>query len=318
MRRASTRRTVADVMRDAAAVPAQHRPFPKWANFLKQFAVAHLWLQSCRRTVLVLPTGEFAPALLTLVVVERLMAVRTRQPLDVVSGEDVGRSASVFASGCYEDAVIRSVTGTRILINGSSLEKYLDIVRMLPGGFIADRPSRRLERETISVWSRHLPKDVDGARVHARISATPVVVIGNRAPLLNDLGALEGLFPDAVRLCDVGAGPGTWFRHPVICVDPSSQVTDWLQNLRPSLVVAVGASGWRSPVRHALGSAPQILVLDRRSSSCVDVVSDILLTQPRTVETPVPPPHGVEAWTFDEVTLQPPGAGLAGDEGDLF
>lgn len=245
------------------------------------------------------------------------MSIRVRQPLDVVGAEDVGRCASVFASGSYEDAVIRSVTDTRILINGSALEKYLDIVRVLPDGFWADRPTRRLDRQTISVWSRHLPRDVDGARVHARVSATPVVVIGNRTPLLDDLGALESIGPDVLRLCDVGAGAG-WFRHPVICVDSNSEVPDWLPSLRPSLVVAVGASGWRSPARYALGAAPQILVLDRRSGSCVDVVSDIVLTEPRTVATPVLPPRGVEAWSFDEVTLPLRRTGSADDDGDLF
>lgn len=317
MRGATTRRTVTDVMRDAAAARVAPRRHPAWMAYLEQCAVAQLPLAG-RRTALVLPSSEYAPAILTLAVVEHLLARRATQPLDMVTSAHVGWPASVFTSGSYSDSVITAVTDIRIQIHGSKLEKYLDIVRILPEGFPDDRPSRVLNRETVSVWTRHLPKGVEGARVHARVSATPVVVIGNRAPLLRDLQELEGVCPDAVRLADVGGGPSSWFRHPVICLDPGTQVPEWLRSAPASLVIAVGAAGWRSPVRHALGSAPQLLVLDRRSGTSVDIVDDILLTEPSSVPVTPAPPAGVEAWSFDEAVIPGPRTPASPDEEDLF
>lgn len=317
MRGGITRRTIADVMRDNSAERMMHHPYSGWTAFLQQCATEHLKLEAYR-TVLVLPTAEYAPALLSLAAVERLMDIRATQPLDIVDPDEVGHLASVFSGGCYQDTVIRAASEGRIVVGQTSLERYLDIVRVVPDGFLVDRSTRKLDRETISVWSRHVPKDVDGARVHARVSATPVVVIGNRTPLLKNLGDLEILYANALRFCDVGAGIGTWFRHPVICIDPGSDVPHWALSLRPSIVVAVGAAAWRSMVRQAFSTAPQILVLDRRSESSVDVVSDILLKDPRTVPTPVLPPAGVEAWSFEEVLPTGLQSGSEDNEWDLF
>lgn len=317
MRGATTGRTVADVMRDAAAAPAEPRRHAAWMAYLERCAVAQLPLPG-RRTVLVLPSSEYAPATLALAVVEYLLSTRAKQPLDVATSDDVGRAASVFTSGSYSDSVISAVTGTRIQINGSKLEKYLDIVRILPDGFLDPRPARLLNRDTISVWTRHLPPGVEGARVHARVSATPIVVIGNRAPLLRDLEALQIVCPDALRLADVGGGTSSWFRHPVICLDPGTEVPEWLRAAPVSLVIAVGAAGWRSPVRHALGAAPQVLVLDRRSGTSVDVVDDIVLTEPVTVPVAPEPPMGIEAWGFDEALIPTQGVRASPDDEDLF
>ena len=299
------RRTVADVLRSTAGVVTPARPRPGWMQYLESCALAQLPLGS-RRTVLVLPSSEYAPAVLALAVVDHLATLRSRVGLDCPSGDDVQRFASVFTNNAYRDERISAVEEGRVRIAGLTVTTYADAVRVLPAGFPDERPSRVVPGDVQSAWDRRGGKGVNGPRLHSRVAAAPVVVIGSRAPLVEDFTDLAPLWPDAGRLADVGAGLRAWFRHPVICINPGDAPEPWLRSVTPALVVAVGAAGWRSPVRHALGVAPQILVLDRRSAAAVDVVADIVLTEPASVATVPTPPPGIEAWSFDESLIPSP------------
>lgn len=317
MRAAGAHRTVADVVRQASAVPQQAVDHPFWMKYLRSLAVVQMDRPGVR-TVLCLPTCEGAVGVLSVAVVEHLARLRSTTPLSAPSGADSGRRASVFTSGKYSDATMQGLVAGMPLINGSKLMSYVDVIRFLPEDFPDDRSDWALHRDTIRQWATRVVPPAEPARVHARVSATPVVVIGGHSALEADLGLLQSCSPGVALLADVGQGLGRWFRHPILVADPGAEAEPWLREVEPSLVIAVGAAGWRSPLRHALGAAPQLLVLDRRSGAAADVVEDIVLTEPTDVSTTPAPPHGIEAWSFKEQLAPAQGSSPEDLDEDLF
>jgi hypothetical protein len=265
-----------------------------------------------------LPSAELAAAAVTVGAVSALAFHRTSHPLDVVTGADVGCCVSAFYTGAYHDTVLTEVELGSVCVAGQiTMTTYADSVRRLPSGFPADRSPRRLRYDspTLAAWEL-VSLGVDPARLHARCSATPVLVIGSRRRFTNSLAAIEDVWPQTLALLDPGAGLEEWFRRPVIVVDPLTPVPAWLSGREVGAVVCDGASAWRAPLRRAFPTAAHVLVLDRRSTVAVDLVEEVTAGNPTTEPFAPAPPPGVDAWRIGERDVSP--VTTADDDEDLF
>lgn len=299
------------------APTAPARPHAPWICYLDDLAHAMVTGHSdVRRVIVALPTADLAAAVTAVAAVRHLGELRNAVPLPGVGPEDAGCRVSAFTSGQYRDVVLTAVTPEAVSVGGTTLTLYTDVVRRLPDGFPTDRPRRHLDARTVAAWAT-VAGSADPARVHARAAATPVVVIGDHRPFATDLAELDDTWTSAEDLADSHHDIDRWFRHPVLVCDPGAAPPAWLAQVTPSIVIAVGAAAWRSPLRHALWDAPHLLLLDRRSGAAIDLVDDICLTNPDTRPLPTMPPRGIEAWGIDDITTAAAGD-VDPDDEDLF
>ncbi len=290
---------------------------PTWLSFLRDTGAiaASQLVEPPRRTLLALPTDELAAAAVAVGVIAALASHRITHPLDVLTDADAGCAVSAFDSGDYSDTDLLDAKPGAVCVGQTTMTKYADTVRRLPDGFPTDRSLRRLGNcPTVAAW-QCAGFGVDPARLHARCSATPLLVIGSRQRLTADLATLDDVWPQSLDLLDPGTGLEAWFRHPVIVADPRTPVPPWLPGCNVASVVCDGAAAWRRPLRRAFPTASHVLILDRRSPAAVDLVEEITASNPTTEPfVPVPPP-GVDAWRIGERDLSPV---TIEDDEDLF
>lgn len=304
-------RTVPDVL--PSVLPHSPANSAPWLRYLSELgALAALRpLSPPRRILLGLPTGDLAAALLACGALGALVSHRCDRALDRLAASDVGCDVSTFQSGAYEDRRLGAATNTDLRVADVTHTIYADVVRRLPDGFPRERRRRKLRPQTVEAWEAAARNKVDGRRLHARVSATPVVVIGHRTAFAEDLAAVEELWPKMSHLADVGHGLDEWFRHPVLVCTPTTRPPAWLKDVAPCVVICDGAAAWRSPLRRAFTAAAHLLVLDRRAPVAVDEAQTIFDAQVDTAPILREPPAGVEAWRIVE-HLTP----VAGDEAD--
>lgn len=301
--------------------PPAHAPPPLWLNFLRETAALAVVrsVEPPRRLLLGLPTAELAAAALAVGAVAALASHRNAKPLHSVQPTDVGSRVSAFVNGAYTDTVLGSATATSAtVLGGTTMTTYSDILRRLPSGFPQDRRARKLKTEgpTLSAWATAGLAGANAARLHARCSATPVLLIAQHTRVAEDLAVLENVWPQAGAFADLGRGLAGWFRHPILVCDAGTEPLHWLVGCEPALVVCDGAAAWRSPLRRAFPGAAHILVVDRRSPAAVDLVDEICAANPNTQPFKPDPPTGVEAWRIQEPAAAP--AVLLPDDEDLI
>lgn len=271
-----------------------------------------------RRLLVGLPTAEMATAVLVHGAVTALATSRSANPLSAPEPGDVGSQVSAFFGGTYRDTRLESAGPGSVTVAGATtMTTYADTVRVLPADFPEDRRPRRLksEGEVLVAWRAAGYAGVDPARLHARCSATPVVVIGSHTGLCADAAQLEEMWRKAKAFVDPGHGLDSWFRHPTVVCDPGIDVPQWLVGTRPALVVCEGAAAWRSRLRWAFADAAHILVIDRRSPAGIDVIDEICVANADSEPFAPSPPAGIEAWRISE---PPVPTGTTGNDEDLF
>lgn len=292
---------------------------PAWIRYFADLASRLAGDPAARgsRTVLALPTAQLSAAALAVGAVAHLAEQRIVQPLARgVGPDDVGRCVSVFFSGGYHDVPLRHVEDGALTVANTTLTKYTDVVRLLPESFEPRRGPRQLPRDVVHAWARVVPDGVDAARVHARVSAQPVVVIGDHGPLGRDLAALtQGAWPGCVNFVDAHHEAERWFRHPLFICSSTTAPEPWMRDVEVACVIVSGAAAWRSAFRQVFADAPHVLVLDRRSETAVELVGEIVSSKPTAIAGSAEPPPGIEAWVFEE---QPLATSIDIDEGDLF
>lgn len=286
-----------------------------WLRFLRDLAIRSVLRPTVptRRVLVGLPTSEIGAAALAGAAVWALACHRKANPLDRPSPSDVGRLASTLVDGRYEDWSIRSVTDECVEVRWKERD-FADIVRPLPPGFPEDRRPKKFKGEVLTAWEM-VGLGVNAHRLHARVSATPVVAIAQRSALNDDLATLELVWPNIRNLLDPGTGLDGWFRHPLIICGPTTPWPDWIGSVNPALVVCDGPAAWRSPLRRCFTDAPHLLVLDRSSPAAVDECDELVSTRAETGPALDQPPAGIETWRIVEQAAPP---ASSNDDEDLF
>jgi hypothetical protein len=235
--------------------------------------------------------------------------------LDRATSADVGRLASTLINGCYTDAELLEVTDAFVRVGLKKDTRFADIVRPLPDGFPTDRPTRKKLTDTrLQAWES-VGEGTDARRLHARVSATPVLAIAQRSALEDDLTTLGLVWPNIRDLVDPGMGLERWFRHPLIVCGPTTPWPNWISDVSPALVVCDGPAAWRSPLRRCFADAPHLLVLDRSSPAAVDECDELISARVETARALDEPPSGIETWRIVEQATAP----AAGDDDeDMF
>ncbi len=280
---------------------------PGWLTFLRSVGqlVATRPASPPRRLLLSLPAAQFAAPAIVVGAVAALASHRSTEPLDAPHTADGGARVSAFLTGAYHDTRLSAVRpGAATVMGGTTMTTYADTIRVLPAG-LPERPDRKLKTNSpvLTAWAAAGLGVANAPRLHARCSAAPVVVIGQQATLAAELCTLEAVWPQCGPFLDVGAGLDGWFRHPVLVHDVWHRPPDWLAAVRATLVVCDGAAAWRSELRRALPDAAHILVTDRRSRACAELVEEVRAANPSTEPLVAEPPRGIEAWGISEVQV---------------
>lgn len=296
-----------------------HQP-PTWLTFLRDIGgvAAVRPVTPPRRLLLSLPAGDLAAAAVALGSVAALASHRSTRPLDPPCAKDAGARVSAFVNGAYRDTRLGAAgSGGATIVGGTTMTRYADTIRLLPAE-LPERPDRRLRTQgpILGAWAASGLAGANAARLHARCSAIPVVVIGQRSTVAADLCVLEAVWPRCGPFLDVGAGLAGWFRHPVLVCDFRLRPPGWLSTCQAALVVCDGAAAWRSQLRRALPRAAHILVTDRRSRACAELIEEVRAGNPATEPFVPTPPRGIEAWRIAEVQVTMLAA--SAEDEDLF
>lgn len=277
-----------------------------WLRFLRDLAIRSVLRNTVptRRVLVGLPTSELGTAALVGAAVWALARHRRANPLDWASSEDVGRLASTLIDGRYADTELLEVTDSFVRVALKKETRFADIVQPLPDGFPTDRPTRRFTETRLKAWES-VGEDVDARRLHARVSATPVVAITQRSALEGDFTTLELVWPGIRDLLDPGVGLERWFRHPLLICGPTTPWPDWVGAVSPALIVCDGPAAWRSPLRRCFPDAPHLLVLDRSSPAAVDECDELVSARVETAPALEGPPPGIETWRIVEEAKPP-------------
>lgn len=275
---------------------------PRWLDDCATVAARAAEAPSTRgRLVLALPTLEFAAAGVALRLTQSAAEKRATTPLSLIGADHVGKPVSTFVGGKFEDASLTAVSGAEVRVGLVRVTTggFADVIRPLPDGF-PNRRTRKPSLEIAASWGRVLGVDRPDVarRIHARVSARPVLVIGEPGAFGVDVDELAG--QPGTRFVDAGGVDG-WLRHPVITSGTTLDDRQWLTDVDPSVVIVCGAAGWRSPLRRAVHDALQVVLLDRTAQATPEVVDEMALGVQADLPEPRPRvPAGVGAWSFVE------------------
>lgn len=289
---------------------------PDWFRFLRTVAISNLTspVGPRSRITIAAPGARLALGCAVFSAVRQLAVVRAETPLNLPNPEAFPAPVSHFGSGKYEDATLRAITdgvpSLQTTTGPVQLQQYADIVRVLPDEFPHRTAPRRIPDLTSNAWQTVDRFGVNANRIHARVSATPILVIGSRNSLAEGFEDLRDVVPSPAEFCDVGSSFDEWYRHPVIAVGTQHDAAEpWLADLQPALVVTLGAAAWTSKLRRAFWDVPHLLILDRQSPAGIDLVESLALSRTTLARTTFAVPHGFEAMQFTDHALALGGAG---------
>ena len=108
---------------------------------------------------------------------------------------------------------------------------------------------------------------------YQRLCLSPIVLLTHRpGQVIEDLAELAEAEQwwnplQSAALVDPEQGSQWWFRRPVIVMTPAAVLAEpWLAHLAVSLVVVAGYAAWMSSARQLWSAAPQVLLLNQRST----------------------------------------------------
>ena len=219
------------------------------------------------RLVVATPTSRHIPA------VAALTALRLpdfNEPSMITAGM---RVATVLSRKFCDTKV--SKIRDRWGLNGITFDtsrKPLPPLALLPEGRELDRRDLTVPAGVFEPISA-LGYDEEAEWTYQKLCLRPIVLLTHRPGQaiadLEDLAQEEQWWNpvQSAALAEPEQGSQLWFRRPIIVITPAAAIAEtWLAQMAVSLVVVTGYSAWRSGARHVWGSAPQVLVLNQRSS----------------------------------------------------
>lgn len=248
---------------------------PAWVKLLTM-ATGRLFssarsLASGPRLVVAAPSPRHIPA------VTALTALRRPEDQSATTISSGMRVATVLLRK-LNDVEVSMVRGRWVLgtITFDESLKPLPPLALVPDSFDLDRspvvvPAAAFEHlgalgySEVAEWT------------YLRLCLRPVVILTNRpsqvvADLQDLRHAAEWWNPaQMAALIEPESGAHMWFRRPVIVMTPAAALAEvWLSQMAVALVVVAGYSAWNSAARHAWESAPQVLLINQRSSDVAD------------------------------------------------
>lgn len=219
------------------------------------------------RLVVAAPTPRHIPAVTALTAL-RLPDFNERSTVTV------GMHVATVLSKKFSDTKVSKVRD-RWGLNGITFDtsrKPLPPLAVLPEDLELDRRDLTVPAGIFDPIGA-LGYDEEAEWTYQRLCLRPIVLLTHRPNRaiadLEDLAQAEQWWNlvQTAALIEPEQGSQLWFRRPIIVITPAVAMAEtWLAQMAVSIVVIAGYSAWRSSARRIWGSAPQVLVLNQRSS----------------------------------------------------
>lgn len=202
-------------------------------------------------------------------------------PTEWVSPIAPDANVATVLSRQFQDVHVSSAQGTRLNLQGTQLDpasRQLPPAAVLPEEWDVERGARVVPPSAVEKLKKECPsatkgRSVVGEWVYQQMCLEPIVVLTQRpARVVEEATELFGRadwwnWSQQVALTDVQEGHEWWFRRPVVVLSPQAALgLPWTPQVQVRLVVVVGFSTWMTPARHQWSSAPQVLILNQRST----------------------------------------------------
>lgn len=185
----------------------------------------------------------------------------------------------------FADVPVGQGAGTRLNLGGTQLDPSriaLPPAAVLPDEWDVERAARALPPDAVELLKREFAvprgaRPLVGEWLYQQMCLEPVVILTQRPGRATDeAGELAAQldwwnWSQHVAMHDLVEGVDWWFRRPIVVLSPqTASALPWADQVPVRLVVAVGFSTWMSPARHRWKSAPQVLMLNQRSTDVSD------------------------------------------------
>ena len=266
----------------SSSIPAPVDGAPEWLR-LFMLAAGRLPLASVAdgfspRAVVAAPTTRHLPVAFA----ASAVVPPTQQWSSPIAPDQ--RVATVLSKK-FQDVSVAQGAGTRLNLSGTQLDPSrtpLPPAATLPDEWDIERQPRPLPDVAVEKLKQgfsppqgeRLPV---GEWLYQQMCLEPIVILTQRPGRVVDdaseLCSVEDWWnsTQSIALLDLVEGAEWWFRRPIIVVSPQAlSALPWADQLPVRLVVVVGFSTWMSPARQRWDAAPQVLMLNQRSTDVSD------------------------------------------------
>lgn len=185
----------------------------------------------------------------------------------------------------FADVPVSQAAGTRLNLGGTQLDPTrmpLPPAAVLPEDWDIERGPRSLPPTAVELLKSQFEvprgqRPLVAEWLYQQMCLEPVVILTQRpGRITEDALELSKVFDwwnwsQCAALHDLVEGEQWWFRRPIVVLSPQTvSALPWSHQVRVRLVVVVGFSTWMSPARHRWTGAPQVLMLNQRSTDVSD------------------------------------------------
>lgn len=198
---------------------------------------------------------------------------------------EVDVSVATVLSKKFDDVLVTQGAGTRLNLAGTQLDPArmaLPPAAALPDSWDVERTPRAVPTQ-VAAWLKAAHSVVQGERppvgewLYQQMCLEPIVILTQRpARVTEDARELSSLsawwnLSQRTAMHELYEGAEWWFRRPIIVLSPQAASSlAWAHQVPVRLVVVVGFSSWMSSARNRWPNAPQILMLNQRSTDVSD------------------------------------------------
>ena len=185
----------------------------------------------------------------------------------------------------FADVSVAQGAGTRLNLGGTQFEPSRmepPPAAVLPEAWDIERGPRPLPKGAVDLLTSVFAaprgeSKLAGEWLYQQMCLEPVVILTQRpGRVSHDASELSTAlewwnWSQRAALHDLVEGADRWFRQPIVVLSPqAASALPWAHQVPVRLVVVVGFSTWMSPARHRWSTAPQVLMLNQRSTDVSD------------------------------------------------
>ena len=196
-----------------------------------------------------------------------------------------GATVATVLSKKFADVSVTQFQDSRLNLRGTLLDpfgRHLPPAAVLPEEWDLERGDRAVPSEAVE-WLKSAfsvprgERPMNGEWLYQQMCLHPVVILTQRPSRVTDEATELSSVPEwwnwsqRVALHDLAEGADWWFRRPIVVLSPqAASALPWANEVPVRLVVVVGFSTWMSSARHRWTTAPQVLMLNQRSTDVSD------------------------------------------------